>query len=151
MMRHRLPLPRARLHAALWLAVLAMPAASSQAVAQAAPAPKPAASAAANRVEAPRPHAGDVMRHWPTYPEDARAAGQEGTVVVTLRVTRTGEPEDIRVQRSSSVVSLDVAAVSAISRWRFEPGKRNGVPEDMTVSLPIRFTLPPAPEAPAQK
>ncbi|MBB3808072.1 TonB family protein [Pseudochelatococcus contaminans] len=94
------------------------------------------------KVEPPRPVPGDVMRHWPAYPDDARAAGQEGTVVVQLRVTASGAPEDIVVLNSSSVVSLDVAAVAAVSRWRFEPGKRGGVAQDMTVSLPIRFSLP---------
>lgn len=108
------------------------------------------ADVAGNKVEPPRPHPGDVMRHWPAYPDDAREAGQEGTVVVQLRVTAKGEPEDIRVQRSSSVTSLDVAAVAAISRWKFEPGRRDGVAEDMTVSLPIRFSLPEAPPAATQ-
>ncbi len=97
---------------------------------------------ARGKIEPPRPHPGDVMRHWPAYPDDARAARQEGTVVVQLRITAAGEPEDIRVQRSSSVTSLDVAAVAAVSRWKFEPGRRDGVAEDMTVSLPIRFSLP---------
>ncbi|MGV6872510.1 energy transducer TonB [Pseudochelatococcus sp. B33] len=104
-----------------------------------------------SRIEPPRPHPGDVMRHWPAYPEDALAAGQEGTVIVALRVTATGEPEDISVQRSSSVTSLDIAAVAAVSRWRFDPGKRDGVAVDMKVSLPIRFSLPEEMPASEQK
>lgn len=104
-----------------------------------------------NKIEPPRPHPGDVMRYWPAYPDDALAAGQQGTVIVQLRVTAAGEPEDISVQRSSSITSLDVAAVAAVSRWRFEPGKRNGVAADMTVSLPIRFSLPEDAPAPEQK
>lgn len=99
-------------------------------------------------IEPPRPLPGDVMRHWPAYPEDARAAGQEGTVLVRLRVSATGLPEDIRVERSSSIVSLDVAAVAAVNLWRFEPGRKNGVAEAMTVSLPIRFSLPEAAQQP---
>lgn len=94
------------------------------------------------KIEPPRPVPGDVMRHWPAYPEEARIAGQEGTVIVQLRVTASGTPEDIVVLNSSTVVSLDVAAVTAVSRWHFEPGKRGGVAQDMTVSLPIRFSLP---------
>lgn len=90
----------------------------------------------------PRPHPGDVMRHWPVYPEDALSAGIEGTVIVRLQVTATGQPEDISVQQSSGVTSLDVTAVAAVSRWQFDAGKRDGVAETMTVSLPIRFSLP---------
>lgn len=125
--------------AGMWLGALVMPFGASVAVGQDAAAQDTSRNGA---VEPPRPHPGDVMRHWPAYPEDALAAGWEGTVVVRLRVTKTGEPEDISVQRSSTFTSLDVAAIAAVSRWRFEPGKRGGVAEDMTVSLPIRFTLP---------
>ncbi|MGI6244426.1 MAG: energy transducer TonB [Pseudochelatococcus sp.] len=89
----------------------------------------------------PRPYPGDVMKHWPAYPEDARAAGQEGTVLVKLRVTAAGEPVDIAVERTSSFVALDLAAVLAVSRWKFTPATRNGTPVDASVTLPIRFTL----------
>ncbi|MFT0892671.1 energy transducer TonB [Pseudochelatococcus sp. G4_1912] len=98
----------------------------------------------------PRPYAGDVMRHWPAYPNEARAAGQEGTVLVKLKVTATGAPEDISIARSSSVVSLDLAAIMAISHWHFEPASRNGKPTEAMVTLPIRFSLSDTHPQPAQ-
>ncbi|MFD2251066.1 TonB family protein [Pseudochelatococcus lubricantis] len=111
-------------------------------------APRPGAGEnAKGRTVPPRPYPGDVMKHWPAYPDEARAAGQEGTVVVRLRITAAGNPENITVERSSSVVSLDVAAALAVSRWKFEPATRDGKPVDATVSLPIRFSLTDAPPA----
>lgn len=136
MMRRRAHYPELALWAGLMLAASFTHAPST--VAQ----PVEAESENTAGIVPPRPHPGDVMRHWPAYPEEALAAGQEGTVIVRLRVTAGGAPEDISVQRSSSFVSLDVAAVAAVSRWRFEPGRRGDVAEDMTVSLPIRFSLP---------
>lgn len=121
---------------------------NGEAVAQSATGQRPSET---NSVIPPRPLPGDVMRYWPAYPEEALAAGQEGVVVVGLRISATGQPEDIRVERSSGVVSLDVAAVSAVNLWRFEPGKRNGVAEAVTVSLPIRFSLPSADRQPDQR
>ena len=36
---------------------------------------------------------------------------------------------------------LDKAAITSVQRWRFVPGKRNGIPEAMWYIVPINFVL----------
>jgi protein TonB len=47
----------------------------------------------------------------------------------------------VEVRRSSGFERLDGVAVETVRRWRFVPGKRNGVPEAMWFNVPINFVL----------
>ncbi|CAH1671577.1 energy transducer TonB [Chelatococcus asaccharovorans] len=119
-----------------------------------------AASAAVAPVIPPRPNPSDVMKNWPVYPEALRRTGEQGTVLLQIRVDAGGVPRQIGIARSSNVALLDEAAVRAVSRWRFSPATRGGQPVAATVSLPIDFRLKdpepasapgkPAAKAPAQ-
>jgi len=61
----------------------------------------------------------------PAYSDEARRAGVNTTVMLSLVVNETGAPEDIRVVRGAGF-GLDEMAVRAIETWRFEPGIREG-------------------------
>jgi protein TonB len=45
------------------------------------------------------------------------------------------------IEQSSGHPELDEAAREAVAAWRFEPARRRGVPVDLWILLPVRFTL----------
>lgn len=66
----------------------------------------------------------------------------QGSVWIDLVVLPSGEPSDITVTDSLDVESgLDDAAVQAVSEWRFEPGRKDGKPVPVTITIQITFTL----------
>nr|HPN41604.1 TonB family protein [Candidatus Cloacimonadota bacterium] len=75
----------------------------------------------------------------PVYPDFAKRARVQGTVVLSVDVRRDGSVREIRVQRS--VTGLDDAAIEAVKKVRFQPGKAGGEPVDTTVIIPIEFRL----------
>lgn len=77
----------------------------------------------------------------PNYPEVARREGQEGLVVLVVRVDKTGHPTSVVIKQSSKFPLLDEAATSAVTRWRFAPARAGGLPMESTVEVPIRFRL----------
>lgn len=74
------------------------------------------------------------------YPPIARQAGMEGLVVIQVVVNQDGMPVEPLVARSAGEV-LDRAAVDAVMKLRFVPGKQRGRPVRVRFSIPIRFRL----------
>lgn len=95
------------------------------------------ASQGADSIELPRQSSNPP----PVYPTEALAAGQTGRVVLVVRVGVDGLARDVRLHQSSGVRSLDEAALTAVARWRFEPGRRAGAAVEMEVAVPVRFLL----------
>jgi protein TonB len=52
-----------------------------------------------------------------------------------------GLAQNSEIQQSSGFDRLDQAALTTVMRWRFVPGKRNGLPEAMWFNVPINFVL----------
>ncbi len=108
----------------------------------AAPVPGPAAAPAADDgpllITNPRFRAPPQP---PVYPRGARDQGQEGEVLVRARLDLAGNPEDVAVERSSGFDLLDRAALAAVRRWAFEPGRRGGQSVASWVRIPVRFSL----------
>ncbi len=77
----------------------------------------------------------------PRYPAAALARGIEGRVIVSVEVLADGVVGLIDVVRSSGHRLLDAAAIRAVSRWRFRPATRLGIPIADRVSVPIVFRL----------
>jgi TonB family protein len=77
----------------------------------------------------------------PEYPENARQAEIEGQVTLQIVVDPAGRVEpDIKVVES--IPTLDAAAIDAVRRWRFAPGRdRYGNPIRFSVKVPLRFVL----------
>lgn len=73
-------------------------------------------------------------------PDVPRNVRQDGTVVLEFIVTPQGNVTGIKVI-SSSHPAFDRPAVTAISKWRFEPGVKNNAPVSTRMRLPIRFNL----------
>jgi periplasmic protein TonB len=77
----------------------------------------------------------------PTYPAAARRSGQQGKVVLRVRIDIGGRPEKIELRASSGFDWLDQAALEAVKRWRFVPAMQGGEPVAAWVLVPIVFTL----------
>ena len=76
----------------------------------------------------------------PPYPMAARRLGLEGTVVLRVVVGADGRPMSVSVLQSSGHEVLDASALETVrARWRFVPARRNGIPIEDSVQVPIRF------------
>jgi protein TonB len=66
--------------------------------------------------------------------------GFEGTVVLRVVVAADGRPVSVTVLESSGHDVLDASALETVrTRWRFVPARRNGIPIEDAVQVPIRF------------
>ncbi len=70
----------------------------------------------------------------------ARKAGMEGLVVVGFVVEPDGSISSIHVIKSAGKI-LDQAAIEAVKKLHFKPGKQRGKPVRVRMALPIRFQL----------
>ena len=75
----------------------------------------------------------------PVYPEIARQAKKEGTVVIEAVLDTTGRVTQPRVIQS--VPLLDQAALDAVRQWRYTPTTLGGHPVSVLMTITIRFTL----------
>ena len=78
-----------------------------------------------------------IMKVDPPYPEEARRAGIEGTVLVQVLVLEDGSVGDWRIVQS--IPALDEAAVVCARQWRWKPALSKGVPTPVWVAVPIQF------------
>jgi len=62
----------------------------------------------------------------PAYPAQARMRRMDGYVTLTFVVGPDGLPGSIAVVDSSPPELFDAAAIQAVGRWRFQPGRRGG-------------------------
>jgi protein TonB len=75
----------------------------------------------------------------PIYPEIARAARVEGTVVVEATISRTGTIESLHVV--SGPAMLRVAALDAIRSARYQPYRLNGSPTEVQTTISVNFRM----------
>lgn len=75
------------------------------------------------------------------YPNVARRAQLEGVSVLQFIVDEVGSVHDIRVVRSSGHRSLDNAAIDAINRVAFNPGRQDGEHVKVMVTQMVTFSL----------
>jgi TonB family protein len=74
------------------------------------------------------------------YSERARAAKINGVVVVSVLVNEDGSPTDVRVDKSAGY-GLDEKAVECVSRYRFKPATKDGVPVAARIVIEVSFRL----------
>lgn len=76
----------------------------------------------------------------PPYPPEARAAGHQGTSILSLTVGMDGLPRDITVLRRLDG-ALDQAAIAAVSTWQYEPALKDDKPVEVEIHARVRFRL----------
>ena len=78
----------------------------------------------------------------PDYPVQALRAGIQGTVLLKVLVSASGQPTEVVVERSSGSRLLDDAArAHVLEAWRFHPAMRNGHAIEAWALVPVRFRL----------
>jgi protein TonB len=77
----------------------------------------------------------------PPYPGDAKAACQQGKVIVLLTVDTSGHVSKSEIKKSSGIVSLDQAAMKGASSWQLLPGTVNGKPTTMQNPFAMDFHI----------
>lgn len=79
----------------------------------------------------------------PAYPIQAIRDGQQGTVLLRVRVGTDGRPSEVTIERSSGSRTLDSAARQQVLRhWRFVPAMRDGQAVVADGLVPVDFSLP---------
>jgi TonB family protein len=76
----------------------------------------------------------------PAYTPEAREARIQGTVELLCVVRDDGIVQECSVKKSLGY-GLDEAAIEAVGKWRFVPGKKDGKPVNAYVSLLMNFSL----------
>jgi protein TonB len=75
----------------------------------------------------------------PEYPEDARRAGVQGTVLLDAVVNMDGTVKQLKVV--SGARALSDAAMDAVRWWRYEPYSVNGQPATVETTMDVNFSL----------
>lgn len=81
-----------------------------------------------------------VRKVDPRYPAEARRQGVEGIVSLYAIIREDGSVGNVAVVRSLHEL-LDHNAADAFLRWRFQPGRKNGLPVPLEVVVEIPFRL----------
>jgi len=84
-----------------------------------------------------------VLTHFevPKYPELAREAGIEGTVLVKVLVDEQGKVIQAVVLSSDVTPAMERAALAAAWKCRFKPAKQRTIPVKANVMIPFQFQL----------
>lgn len=116
--------------------VIAAPMAAVPAATTAQPAPPAPA-----RVELPSSDADYLQNPKPRYPPLSKRLREQGQVIHSVFIGVDGLPVSAKLVKSSGSERLDQAAFDAVMRWRYVPGKRNGVATAMSFNVPINWVL----------
>jgi TonB family protein len=80
----------------------------------------------------------------PRFPTGRALQGLKVDVVVQVIVGMDGRPREPVILDSRGEVTLVYSALDALSRWVFEPGRRDGVAEPALYKLTVTFVVPDA-------
>jgi protein TonB len=75
----------------------------------------------------------------PAYPDIARAARVEGTVIIETIIGVDGRVQSARILRS--IPLLDAAAMAAVTQWIYTPTLLNGTAVPVIMTVTVRFQL----------
>lgn len=92
-------------------------------------------------VQMPSSNADYLQNPKPAYPPLSKRLGEQGKVVVRVLIGADGVPQKAEMRQSSGFDRLDQAALTTVLKWRYVPGKRAGVAEEMWFNVPINFVL----------
>ncbi len=92
--------------------------------------------------EPPEPIGGyEAIQRNARYPNIAREAGIEGTVIIQAFVDINGLVQETVVLKGIPNTGLDEAAADAIKRTRWRPAKQRDRPVGVWISVPVNFIL----------
>jgi TonB family protein len=77
----------------------------------------------------------------PEYAEEARKAGLQGAVILSVDVGTDGYARNFKVVRGLGM-GLDEKAIEAVQKWKFRPGSKDGKPVIVAATIQVNFRLP---------
>jgi len=80
------------------------------------------------------------LRIKPVYPFELRRSGIKGEVTVGFIVDRNGDVREPYIVKSTSQ-GFEQAAIDAVLKWKFKPGKKGGAAVNTRVAQPLTFSL----------
>jgi TonB family protein len=84
-----------------------------------------------------------INKVQPVYPESAKSAGVQGTVVLHAVIGVDGRPLSLRVINGQVDPDLAKSAVEAVVQWRYTPTLLNGEPIEVDTTIQVNYTLQP--------
>lgn len=76
----------------------------------------------------------------PEYPQSAKEAKKEGTVLLQFTIDENGTPKDI-VALTNFGFGLEAAAIEALKKSTFHPAMKDGKPISNQVKIPYEFAI----------
>jgi TonB family protein len=80
-----------------------------------------------------------VSKVQPNYPDEAKAARIQGTVVMKAVIGKTGDVE--KLELISGHPALAPAAMDAVKQWKYKPYVLNGSPVEVETLVTVNFAL----------
>jgi TonB family protein len=81
-----------------------------------------------------------VYKTEPEFSEEARKTKTQGQVVISCVIGPDGRVRDMQVVNPLGM-GLDEKALEALKQWRFDPGKKDGVPVAVKVAIEVDFRM----------
>lgn len=78
----------------------------------------------------------------PNYPALSKRNRETGTVMLLVKVNPDGSVDTVSLHNTSGYDRLDQAAMQAVARWHFVPGRRGDEAISASVIVPISFKQP---------
>lgn len=82
-----------------------------------------------------------IVAPEPVYPDTAKKDGIEGKIVLRFVVDERGFVHKPKVIDTEPYGVFEESALSAITKFRFIPAKRNNIPIESIVYLPIKYKI----------
>ena len=76
----------------------------------------------------------------PVYPMELKREGVSGMVTMSITVDEKGNVLNPVVKKSTRP-EFEQPAIDAVSKWRFEPAKKDGKPVQVQVVIPVKFSI----------
>lgn len=73
------------------------------------------------------------------YPKEAKKNGISGIVTVSILISKTGLVEEAEIV--DGIPELDEAAIKAIKKVKFKPGKHKEKPVNVWMNVPVHFEI----------
>lgn len=78
----------------------------------------------------------------PRYPAISLRNGEQGTVLLLVKVDATGKPIDVTLKKSSGYRELDKNAMKhVLATWRFHPAMHQGVAVPALALVPVNYSI----------
>jgi protein TonB len=74
--------------------------------------------------------------------------GEQGSVVLDVKISSEGKVRNIKVDRSSGFDDLDNAAIEGVLGWHFVPAMDDGEASTEWTKLTVTYKLPTLPAPP---